>query len=56
LFPQLSDDTKECSEADRAELTHCILLQGKERSSGDAWQRPGQNLSHKPPEWVRVPC
>ncbi|POI27730.1 hypothetical protein CIB84_008521, partial [Bambusicola thoracicus] len=28
VFYQLSDDTKEHSEADRAELTHCILLQG----------------------------
>uniref|UniRef100_A0A8V0XH15 Uncharacterized protein n=1 Tax=Gallus gallus TaxID=9031 RepID=A0A8V0XH15_CHICK len=27
VFYQLSDDTKEHSEADRAELTHCILLQ-----------------------------
>eukprot|EP00076_Gallus_gallus_P036403 XP_025001941.1 maestro heat-like repeat-containing protein family member 2A isoform X3 [Gallus gallus] len=56
VFYHLSDDTKERSEADRAELTHCILLQGKERSSGNAWRCPGRNLSHKPPEWVRVSC
>eukprot|EP00076_Gallus_gallus_P036558 XP_025002096.1 maestro heat-like repeat-containing protein family member 2B [Gallus gallus] len=29
VFYQLSDDTKEHSEADRAELTHCILLQAR---------------------------
>ncbi|XP_040515215.1 maestro heat-like repeat-containing protein family member 2B isoform X2 [Gallus gallus] len=29
VFYQLSDDTKEQSEADRAELTHCILLQAR---------------------------
>eukprot|EP00076_Gallus_gallus_P035361 XP_025000899.1 maestro heat-like repeat-containing protein family member 2B [Gallus gallus] len=29
VFYQLSDNTKECSEADRAELTHCILLQAR---------------------------
>ncbi|POI19829.1 hypothetical protein CIB84_016425, partial [Bambusicola thoracicus] len=56
VFYQLSDDTKEHSEADRAELTHCILLLGKEKSFGDAWRCPGQNLSHKPAEWVRVAC
>ena len=36
MFPQLYDNTKQHSEADRAELTHCILLQGKERSFGNA--------------------
>ncbi|POI31028.1 hypothetical protein CIB84_005221 [Bambusicola thoracicus] len=56
VFYQLSDDTKQHSEADSAELTHCILLQGKERSFGDAWRCPGQNLSHKPAEWVRLSC
>eukprot|EP00076_Gallus_gallus_P042368 XP_025007906.1 maestro heat-like repeat-containing protein family member 2B [Gallus gallus] len=29
MFYQLSDDTKEHSEADRAELAHCILLQAR---------------------------
>ncbi|XP_040513245.1 maestro heat-like repeat-containing protein family member 2B [Gallus gallus] len=29
VFYHLSDDTKERSEADRAELTHCILLQAR---------------------------
>ncbi|XP_010705722.2 maestro heat-like repeat-containing protein family member 2B [Meleagris gallopavo] len=29
VFYQLSDDTKQHSEADRAELTHCILLQAR---------------------------
>ena len=52
LFPQLYDDTKQHSEADHAELTHCIMLQGKERSFGNAWRCPGQNLSHKPQEWA----
>ena len=52
LFPQLYDDTKQHSEADHAELTHCIMLQGKERSFGNAWRCPGQKLSHKPQEWA----
>ncbi|XP_031412448.1 maestro heat-like repeat-containing protein family member 2B [Meleagris gallopavo] len=29
VFYQLSDDTKQHSEADRAELTHCIMLQAR---------------------------
>lgn len=44
LFPQLTDDTKEHSQDHKAELSQCILLQGKERRCGDAPWCPGSSL------------
>ena len=44
LFPQLSDVTKEPGLAHKAVLSHCIVLQGKERRLGDALPCCGSSL------------
>lgn len=44
LFPQLSDVTKEPGPVQKAALTRCIVLQGKERRLGDAPPCPGSSL------------
>nr|XP_047912633.1 maestro heat-like repeat-containing protein family member 2B isoform X6 [Anser cygnoides] len=44
VYNELTDDTKEHSQDHKAELTQCILLQGKERRCGDAPWCPGSSL------------